>query len=106
MIYVASLRFGEKLAQPRAREEVVACSAIIDVTDARLVDVAHPLDQLLAAFELYIEAELLLAFVVLRASAVSANGHDRRDRDDILAARPRPARLVLGHRGFDRLKVG
>jgi hypothetical protein len=72
---VTALRFCDQSAQTRAREEVIARASIVDVVDVQLAGETHASDVLFAALRLDIEAELLLAFVVLGTTAVGSNRH-------------------------------
>jgi hypothetical protein len=46
---VAALRVSEELAQPGAREEIVAGAPVVDVVRARLIGEVQARDQLVAA---------------------------------------------------------
>ncbi|MEJ7598520.1 MAG: hypothetical protein WKG01_11470 [Kofleriaceae bacterium] len=66
---------GEQVAQASTGEKVVARTAVIDVVLARLVREPHAIDRFGTTAGLDVEAELLLAFVVLRTSAVGSDSH-------------------------------
>ena len=67
---VAALRLGEELPETRAREEVISTAPIVHVVSSGLMGESHPRGHLAAPGRLDIEAELLLALVVLRAPAI------------------------------------
>ncbi|MFT3697690.1 MAG: hypothetical protein QM831_31415 [Kofleriaceae bacterium] len=72
---VATFRFREELAQTRASEKVIARTTIVHVVDARLVRQLHTRDHLVATLGLDVEAELLLALVVLGPPSIRPDHH-------------------------------
>jgi hypothetical protein len=73
--HVATLRVGEQLPQARTTEKIIARATIVDVVDHWLIGEAHTSEVLGAALLLHVEAELLLAFVILGAASVRADDH-------------------------------
>ena len=72
---VSRLRVGDQSPDPQPVVEVIARLAVIHVLDHRQVTKRQPLDELLAPGALDIEAELLLALVVLRPAQVDVHVH-------------------------------